>query len=539
MARWIQAAALLLASAVGAGAEEWQPIVTYHYTLRIQDRVAGVMEQGYSKAHKPSGDLFRATEGMHAEVQRGKDTTQLDFDTFFVETASGEPLKMGYSQLMAQDEIKMEYDFAGDAVAITSQKKGQEPMVTEGAKTTEVVIGKTQVQRLLKKEFLARTSDELVVSYKTMKPEMGFEPVQVTSTLTAVEEGDVLGERKTISKWKTDVVNLNLVSTEWYAFDEAHDMAIMIYYSVNSALGNLEATLATKEGADEAMSAEDKRPELVHSTYIPMDLGFKEAKERLFRDSGYQQYFVSSKDGSRPPILDTGYQRVAPVEGRPDMVRVTVDMNDAEHGQADVGDQKYLKPSAMIDFDHPEVQALAAMVWKDQKNFYGPPTVFQLVYSSIRVTGFAIQNSTLATGFASASETARTKSGDCSENAVLLAALLRAIGIPSRTVSGLVYIEDANFSPNMGWHMWTQALIPKTAADYVAVDTDRYWVDVDATLISLGRLHTVGHIALGTSAMTDAEGHAAELKLVNMIGNLAIQVGEGSDIHKPDYNAMP
>ena len=37
---------------------------------------------------------------------------------------------------------------------------------------------------------------------------------------------------------------------------------------------------------------------------------------------------------------------------------------------------------------------------------------------------------------------ARTRSGDCSEHAVLLTALLRARGIPARVSHGLVYLEQ-------------------------------------------------------------------------------------------------
>ena len=52
-----------------------------------------------------------------------------------------------------------------------------------------------------------------------------------------------------------------------------------------------------------------------------------------------------------------------------------------------------------------------------------------------------ITHSTLATGFASASETVRSREGDCTEHAMLLAALLRADHIPSRVCTGVVYSE--------------------------------------------------------------------------------------------------
>ena len=53
-----------------------------------------------------------------------------------------------------------------------------------------------------------------------------------------------------------------------------------------------------------------------------------------------------------------------------------------------------------------------------------------------------IDDKSLGVGFASASEVCATREGDCSEHAVLLVALLRAAGIPSRAVSGVVYVDS-------------------------------------------------------------------------------------------------
>ena len=84
-----------------------------------------------------------------------------------------------------------------------------------------------------------------------------------------------------------------------------------------------------------------------------------------------------------------------------------------------------------------------------------------------------ISDKHLSTAYASASETARTGSGDCTEHAVLLAAVLKARGIPARVCHGLVYVEQGGSAINgeadepeadddpdrtgqFGWHMWSQ-----------------------------------------------------------------------------------
>lgn len=108
---------------------------------------------------------------------------------------------------------------------------------------------------------------------------------------------------------------------------------------------------------------------------------------------------------------------------------------------------------------------------------------------------------------------------------MLLAALLRSVGIPSRAASGLVYL-DGYPEANFGWHMWTQAMLltPRRVAEgewQGGGDAVHSWVDLDATLPVP---FSVGHVLLGTTALTDAGAHSEELKLVSLIGNLRVAV---------------
>ena len=96
------------------------------------------------------------------------------------------------------------------------------------------------------------------------------------------------------------------------------------------------------------------------------------------------------------------------------------------------------------------------------------------------VRGF-IRNKNLSVGYASALEVAKNPEGDCTEHAVLLAALGRSVGIPTRVVDGLAYTKhyagvDHVFVP----HAWAQAWI------------DGKWQSFDAALMGFD----AGHIAL-------------------------------------------
>ena len=101
----------------------------------------------------------------------------------------------------------------------------------------------------------------------------------------------------------------------------------------------------------------------------------------------------------------------------------------------------------------------------------------------------------LGIAFATAAEVCRKKSGDCTEHGVLLAALGRALGIPSRVVTGLIYVSEMGGRKNvLGFHMWTQFWI----ADQW-VDLDAAWdqVDVDPTHITLGT-HSLNHDSMAS-----------------------------------------
>jgi transglutaminase/protease-like cytokinesis protein 3 len=109
--------------------------------------------------------------------------------------------------------------------------------------------------------------------------------------------------------------------------------------------------------------------------------------------------------------------------------------------------------------------------------------------------------------FASAADVARTGRGDCTEYAVLLAALCRARGIPARVAFGLVYV-----APQQGflYHMWTEVWIK-----------DR-WIPIDATLGRGG----IGadHLKLSDSNLKGASAYTSLLPIANVVGRLKIDV---------------
>jgi hypothetical protein len=100
---------------------------------------------------------------------------------------------------------------------------------------------------------------------------------------------------------------------------------------------------------------------------------------------------------------------------------------------------------------------------------------------------------------------------------MLLAAMLRADGIPSRVACGLIYADEfAGEREIFGYHMWTQALL--------SIDGVPTWVDLDPTLA--GAAFDATHIALGVSALGDADATSSLSGLIPLLGRVTIRVVE-------------
>ena len=121
-----------------------------------------------------------------------------------------------------------------------------------------------------------------------------------------------------------------------------------------------------------------------------------------------------------------------------------------------------------------------------------------------------IENKDLSVGYASAVEVARSKQGDCSEHAVLTAALCRAVGIPARMVTGIAYVDDWSGFQGFGGHAWVSVFIGRKTGK---------WVGLDAAFKGTGRGgHGPGHIALAVG-----NGEPADFfNLVTTLGKFKI-----------------
>ena len=123
----------------------------------------------------------------------------------------------------------------------------------------------------------------------------------------------------------------------------------------------------------------------------------------------------------------------------------------------------------------------------------------------------AIGQKNLSLGFATAAEAAAQKTGDCTEHAVLAAAMARAAGMPSRVVGGLAYVENLmGLEGGFGYHMWAEVYVGQ-------------WLPVDAALGG----HDATHLALVRSDL-NASGDLFEVSaaISQVFGGVRVRVLE-------------
>jgi transglutaminase/protease-like cytokinesis protein 3 len=112
----------------------------------------------------------------------------------------------------------------------------------------------------------------------------------------------------------------------------------------------------------------------------------------------------------------------------------------------------------------------------------------------------------LSVGYASAAEVAQTRQGDCTEHAILAAAMCRSAGIPARVVCGLVYTDALGAKKNVFVaHMWAEVFL------------DGKWFPIDPTRAPNG--FSASHITLARG-----DGNPTDFfSLVNTLGCFKIE----------------
>ena len=481
---------LLVGAVVGlvsssARADDWQLVHEAWYVVELAGHTAGWMTTSvYS-----DGRRYRSDTQVRFSFARGPATVTIEFDSSFVESHEGAPVSLKFRQKMGRQPVLTHWEFASDHVVQTTEQAGRETVtelpLPEGEWLTPMAMGRYWLQQ--------QQAGAQEMTYRIIDPANGLSAKAVTHRF--IEE-DVMqrdGQTVTVTVWETTTEKPPLTATEKY-----DSQGTLMYQAVNVGF-EMITRIATKA---EALAKPGQQPELLVATFIKPDepiVGSKRTTTATLR--------LRTKNGAMPTLPSAGAQRVEVGDDAGSAV-LHIDINENQTASAEEAqDPGYLQASAVIDSKDEQIRQLAARA--TDRTGDDPYEQAEAMRSFVHRY---ISSKNLDTAFATASEVARLKSGDCSEHAVLLCAMLRTQEIPARVAVGLIYAESFLKQRGVfGWHMWTQALI------------DGRWVDFDATLRN--RYHAA-HVLTSTSDLADGAFSRQMGEALQLIGNLEIDVVE-------------
>ncbi|MCA1198040.1 transglutaminase-like domain-containing protein [Sphingomonas sp. R647] len=152
------------------------------------------------------------------------------------------------------------------------------------------------------------------------------------------------------------------------------------------------------------------------------------------------------------------------------------------------------RATAWLQHDHPRVLALARPVIRRKLS---PARTME----ELAVRARTVMHRIDFTGHRSAADALASGAGDCTEDAVVLAALGRAAGIPTRVASGLVYSRERYHGVSNVFmpHSWTLAYV------------DGAWRSFDMSLDGFDATHIALTIGDGDARSITAAGQLASL----------------------------
>lgn len=212
-----------------------------------------------------------------------------------------------------------------------------------------------------------------------------------------------------------------------------------------------------------------------------------------------------------------------PVENDPARAVCTAEVVAGRRSPTPVPDAADLAPSRLIDRDHPAITDFAAEALAGAGAVDAPDGRRAIVLRDAVRAHLAGGDHGLL--FTPASTTLRAGAGDCSEHAVLLAALLRAADIPARVAVGIVVPDRgaaAERPPDalrMPWHMWTLAWTPEG------------WLDLDAAFDAPSRPSTdAARLAVFETSLADGRATAELTRLLLVVGGLDVEIVDAMPI---------
>lgn len=471
------------------------------YVLQMDGQRLGWMHSTVTQ----EGEHLVSSTHVNLTVRRGLVELAVVQDMRFVETLQGKPVEAVSTVKLGTMPMTTTMRFDDDAIEVATQQMGGE-QVQRFPAPEQNWLPPVAGQRYIEERIAAGDKQ---IKLHTIDPSAGPQPFEMTVNVVGEQVVEVLG--KSVPAIARDVSMSNMPGMTVRDFVDHQGRSVKTTMQV---MPGLEIVVLQ---ADEQLARSPvDPPEMMASMLVEPNQPIEQPRE--LRSAVYE---VTLKHGPLPDGVDiprTGVQRV--VWGDQTTARVVVDLDTPMNPGMDLPTEENLAASPTLNHSDEAIQKLLTEALGDDAAELAD------VEKAERLRQFVqqfIDEKDLSVGMATASEVARTAQGDCTEHAVLLAALLRAADIPSRTATGLVYVEEfLGRTGVFGGHMWTQAWLPSSPEAAADDSAGHRWVDLDATLDQ--HAFDAAHITLGTSAMSEQHVVNELVRVLPLMNSLDITV---------------
>ncbi len=408
-----------------------QPAVETHWQVSyMQGDKAGYSEQTTRHITEGGRDLLEISNHNQIAINRFGHRNQFDLETKSVETPAGDVLRFRSTANTGSDPIIVDGVRSADVMKIETTVAGQKQSsqmpwnsdcrglhaVEQSLERKPLKLGETR--RL--KQLLVMLSDVVVadVELSAADWEQTELPggarkllhVDATMTLPGAQGAEI---RSTI--WADEKGRAEKISSE--SFEGLAEVSYRTTRDVALAEAGVKKTFDL--GINPIVKVDRRLPPPAKTRRVRyrVELDGKDPAG-LFPSSATQQ--VKSTGPNSAEILC-----IAPSAARA-----------AKTPATDLPTRADSAPSSMIQSADPLIVAMAEQARGDRRD---PEEVAFELEKYVRAT---VKNLDFSQAFGSALEVARSKQGDCTEHAVLLAALARASGLPARVAIGLIPISN-------------------------------------------------------------------------------------------------
>ena len=441
------------------------------------------------------GDLIMSRTTMMLEIVRAEQKIKIGMTQESTETLAGKPVAFASEMDMSQAKMGMRGRIENGKVTLTASQFG-----VERTSTYDYPQGALMLWGMFREAVRHGFEPGTEYTLQVYSPDLRLDgSVEAQVKVGPWESFDLEGKKQGEGQRVTTMMVAPQGSFETVAWMDKEGRTLKGVVAM-PGIGDLVMLATDQAGA----LADFVPPELFMQTTISVQPLDRAGTQRI-------EYLVKAKDpkvelGDLPT---TGMQTPGkPQNGAVPLVvermeRKPLPPEARRKPPAELAE--YLEGNLMINVEDPELVKLAAEAAGDVTE------PFALADKLRRFVSDYIADKNLDIGFATASEICRNRQGDCSEHGVLLAALGRIRGLPSRVVVGLAYVPLFGGAENIfGYHMWTQFWI------------DGKWYDVDAALQETDC--SPARIAFAVSSLKDSGLADLSLPLISKIGALDIEI---------------